>query len=362
MNLASLRICFLAGTLGQGGAERQLFYILSTLRQSGCHPYLLSLSQGEFWEDKIRALGIPIYWVGRHKSKPLRLLNILNVVRHLPLDIFQSQHFYTNLYVVVATRMLGLHGIGAIRNDGKSELRDTGYIGGRLNLYTPSTIVANSQSAICTVIQQGVSARRLHFLPNVVDCERFKPQANLGNGHVRIVSVGRLVEQKRMDRFLNVLKQVKQHTGLPVYGIIAGDGSQRGWLEDQASELGLLPGTIEFKGRVADTANLYRSANILVLTSDWEGTPNVVLEAMASGLPVVANAVGGVPEIVKHGETGYLINPGDDDAMASAVLGLVNDPSLRCTLGQRAREYVLEHHSVSRLPVFLEGLYQSVLG
>lgn len=362
MNLTSLRICFLAGTLGQGGAERQLFYILSALRQAGCHPYLLSLSQGEFWEDKIRALDVPVYWVGRHESKPLRLLSIMNVVRHMPLDVFQSQHFYTNLYVVVAARMLGLHGIGAIRNDGISELRDTGFIGGRLNLHSPSTIAANSQSAIRTVIQQGVYAQRLHFLPNVVDCERFKPQATLGNGHIRILAVGRLVEQKRMDRFLDVLKHVKTRAGLAIHGIIAGDGPQRGWLEDQASEMGLLPETIEFRGKVADTTSLYQSADILVLTSDWEGTPNVVLEAMASGLPVVANAVGGVPEIVKRGETGYLINPGDDDAMMSAVLGLANDPGLRRTMGQRAREYVLEHHSVARMPVFLEELYQSVLG
>ena len=169
MNLASLRICFLAGTLGQGGAERQLFYILSTLRQSGCRPYILCVSQGEFWEDKIRALDIPVYWVGRHNSKPMRLFSIMNVVRHLPLDVFQSQHFYTNLYVALVARVLGLHGIGAIRNDGKSELRDTGFIGGRLNLWSPSTIAANSQSAIRTLIQQGVPARRLQFLPNVVD-------------------------------------------------------------------------------------------------------------------------------------------------------------------------------------------------
>jgi len=83
---------------------------------------------------------------------------------------------------------------------------------------------------------------------------------------------------------------------------------------------------------------------------------------MASGLPVVANAVGGVPEIIQHGETGYLIQPGDDVAMSDTVLALANDAELRRTIGRRAREYVLEHHSLARLPIFLEGFYQSVLG
>jgi glycosyltransferase involved in cell wall biosynthesis len=362
MNLASLRICFLAGTLGQGGAERQLFYILSALRQAGCHPYLLSLSQGEFWEGKIRALEIPVYWVGRHKSKALRLLDIVNVIRHLSLDVFQSQHFYTNLYVVATARMLGLCDIGAIRNDGKSELRDTGFIGGRLNLHLASVLAANSQSAIRTLSERGTATRYLHFLPNVVDCDHFKPCPNSGNSSVRILTVGRLVEQKRTDRFLTVLKQIKTRTKDPVLGSIVGDGPLRKSLEAQASEMGLTPETLTFKGIVADTANLYQSSDILVLPSDWEGTPNVVLEAMASGLPVVANAVGGVPEIIQHGETGYLIQPGDDAAMADAVLALANDAELRHTIGRRAREYVLEHHSLARLPVFLEGLYQSVLG
>jgi len=256
MNLAALRIAFLAGTLGQGGAERQLFYILSALRQLGCRPYLLSLSYGEFWEAQIRALEIPVYWVGRHKSKALRLLNIVNVIRHLPLDVFQSQHFYTNLYVVAAARMLGLHDIGAIRNDGKSELRDTGYIGGRLNLHLASVLAANSQSAIRTLNERGIATRRLHFLPNVVDCDHFKPHPNSGTGSVRILTVGRLVEQKRTERFLTVLKQIKTRTNYSVWGCIAGDGPLRKNLEAQAFEMGLIPETLTFKGKVADTANL----------------------------------------------------------------------------------------------------------
>src|SRR5579862_4193219 len=99
MDLAKLKICFLAGTLGQGGAERQLFYNLKALRECGADVRLLCLGQHEFWEDPIRRLGIPIIYVGRSKSKLKRLVRIVAELHRDRPAIFQSQHFYTSAYV-----------------------------------------------------------------------------------------------------------------------------------------------------------------------------------------------------------------------------------------------------------------------
>jgi glycosyltransferase involved in cell wall biosynthesis len=105
--------------------------------------------------------------------------------------------------------------------------------------------------------------------------------------------------------------------------------------------------------------SVYREADILVLTSDREGSPNVILEAMASGLPIVATKIGGVPEIVQHGLTGYLTNVDDLEAMTSVLLELVDNPSLRNHIGRAGREYVSTHHSLERLPDLLEDLYEA---
>ena len=101
----------------------------------------------------------------------------------------------------------------------------------------------------------------------------------------------------------------------------------------------------------------YREAEILVVTSDWEGTPNVVLEASASGLPVVATRVGGVPEVVKEGETGFLCDREDTDGLVSAVSKLVADDDLRRRMGEQGRRFVQENHSLERLGKSLAELY-----
>jgi glycosyltransferase involved in cell wall biosynthesis len=360
-NPAKLDICFLAGTLGQGGAERQLFYILKSLRESGARVRLLCLTRGEYWEHKIRALGVPITWIGQRGARALRLSRIIQTLRQQPSQIVQSQHFYTNLYAATAARVLGLREIGAMRNDAVSEVRANGALLGRLSLRTPRVMAANSQQAIGNAIRMGVSASRLHFLPNVVDTELFKPAPRAASEVVRLITVGRLTEQKRMDRFFSILASLRQKTGKEIKATVVGDGPLRQELEQQAARLGLLPDAIEFRGKVADTSTVYREADIMVLTSDYEGTPNVLLEAMACGLPVVATRVGGVPEIVRQDETGKLVAAGDENAMTEALLMLTNNPSRRRELGARARQFVLNNHSPVILPQRLASLYEAIL-
>jgi glycosyltransferase involved in cell wall biosynthesis len=108
-------------------------------------------------------------------------------------------------------------------------------------------------------------------------------------------------------------------------------------------------------------AAVYKEADVLVLTSDHEGTPNVLLEAMASGLPVVATKVGGVAEIVKHGETGYVVAAGDEDSLFVAILKMAGDENVRMEYGSRAQAYVAANHSTDRLPSYLQELYRATL-
>lgn len=360
-DLSQLEVCFIAGTLGQGGAERQLFYILKVLRQCGTRVRVLSLTRGEYWEQRIRDLGIQVKWVGQPESKFARLCRVVSALREQPPHIFQSQHFYTNLYAVAAARALRLHDVGAIRNDGKSELRHNGRFFGNLSLRFPRTIAANSKAGIRNAIDLGVNGTRLHLLPNVVNCDEFKSTPRQRTGPLRLLLVGRLVEQKRVDRFLAILSSLRRRSNMQFEALIVGDGPLQAELERQAQEMGLLPNVVRFEGVVADMSAVYRAADVLVLTSDHEGTPNVLLEAMASGLPVVATRVGGVAEIVKHTETGYLAEPEDQDALADALLQIMENENVRRELGARAREYVIANHSMQRLPAHLQELYEATL-
>ncbi len=357
-NLPS-RITFIAGTLGQGGAERQLYYILRTLREHTVHLRLLCLTSGEFWEKLIREAEISVTWIGQSGSRLVRLLRLVRELREERPDVLQSQHFYTNLYAVAAARILGLKEIGAIRNDVTSEVADTVF--GKLCLKGPNTVAANSRAAIGTAIALGVARERCYFLPNVVDTSRFHPAPMRRAGEsVRLLAVGRLVRQKRIDRLLHVLAVIRARTKVSFQAEIIGGGSERRALEAQAAALGLLPSIVNFRGTCADLLPEYHRADILVLSSDWEGTPNVILEAMASGLAVVATPVGGVPEIVHDGETGFLAHSPTDEELTKKLVNLIEDPPLRQRIGSQARSFVEQHHSVRRLPHFLEGLYKMV--
>src|SRR5436190_21787367 len=110
-------VCFLAGTLDRGGAEQQLFYMLKALRASGAHPRLLCLQDGGFWEKRIQELGVSVTWVGKERSRLTRLLCITRELGKSPPDLFQSQHFYTNVYGGAAARMKRIPAIGAMRNN-----------------------------------------------------------------------------------------------------------------------------------------------------------------------------------------------------------------------------------------------------
>jgi glycosyltransferase involved in cell wall biosynthesis len=352
------QVTFLAGTLGQGGAERQLFYILQALRGKGIAARVLTLGRDEHWQEPIQKLGVPVIWVGETRSRMRRLLRICRELRRATPQIVQSQHFYTNLYASLAARWLRLPGIGAIRNDVRSEMSDVGPCMGRLNLNIPHILAANSQAAIRTALGLGISKQRCWLLPNVVDTEKFHPARGEELGCIRILGMGRLVTQKRFDRFLRIIAAVAKRTGKPVRGLIAGAGPLRAQLVQQASELGLAH--IEFLDALPEPSSLYREVNIFLLSSDHEGTPNVVLEAMASGLPVVATSVGGTAEIVQEGKTGFLASPEDEEALAARVSQLVESPSLREVLGKEARAYVEQHHAVRRLPEMLSGLYERV--
>jgi len=359
--LSNLKVCFIAGTLAQGGAERQLFYILQALCQAGATPRLLSLNHGEFWEEAIKALGVSITCLGNESSRLKRLFRILKELRRDRPDVLQSQHFYTNAYAGLAAAILRVKAVGAMRSNGQYEVTHTGVLGSRLNLRLPRMIAVNSRNAMRYAIGRGVPASRLYFLPNVVDTQWFKPSGSLPQTAVTLVAVGRLVKEKRFDRFISVLSRLRAELRLNVRGLIVGPSCPthdlRPGLEQQARALGLYPDRLQFMGGVSDIRSIYHQASICVLTSDWEGTPNVLLEAMACGLPIVSTNAGGVPDIVEHARTGFLFEPNDLDGLVAGLARLVEHRELRATMAQKARAFVEENHSLSRLPTHLGHLY-----
>ncbi|MBI3287600.1 MAG: glycosyltransferase, partial [Chloroflexi bacterium] len=141
---------------------------------------------------------------------------------------------------------------------------------------------------------------------------------------------------------------------------VVGDGQSRGELEAYARSLGIASQVI-FTGWRRDLPTLYADLNVLALSSNNEGTPVSIIEAMAAGVPVVATSVGGVPDLVREGETGFLVKAEDIGGMAAAILELVRNPERAERMGQEGQRLAQENYSVHRLLERTRSLYLELL-
>jgi glycosyltransferase involved in cell wall biosynthesis len=171
--------------------------------------------------------------------------------------------------------------------------------------------------------------------------------------------VGRMTGVKDTAATLETLRATRER-GVDAVLCLVGDGPERAELEQAAKDLGIAR-SCYFVGYQEDVAGYYRLFDAFLLPSVTEGTPVSAIEALASGTPVVANRVGGVPDVVRDGLDGFLVEPGDVDAAAGRLATLAGDPALRTRLGESGRARVLERYSVTRLVDDVDRLYRSLL-
>lgn len=205
-----------------------------------------------------------------------------------------------------------------------------------------AAVVANSDG-LRDLARRSSPHQRVRVIPNGVDTRQFTPGRKAVDGRCRLLFVGRLVQQKGVDTLLRAVAAAARHRpGLQLS--LIGDGPQREELEQLAVALGIAH-RVDFAGwfERADLPDRYRLADVFVLPSRDEGMPNVVLEAMASGLPIVASDVPGTRELVDSGVNGALFPAGDTNALAAALVELASEPGLRLRYGaaswSRAQQY-----------------------
>src|SRR3954447_16932466 len=171
--------------------------------------------------------------------------------------------------------------------------------------------------------------------------------------------IGRMASVKRADDVLLSFKGLRDR-GIDACLCMVGDGPDRADLERRAHELGVMRDTL-FLGYQEDVAPFYAAFDALVLPSGNEGTPVSVIEALAAGRPVVATSVGGVPDVVRDGEDGFLVEAGATGEVADRLARLARDPALRAQMGKHGRERVVPRYAVDRLVADVDELYRSLL-
>ncbi|MEA3308129.1 MAG: glycosyltransferase, partial [Chloroflexota bacterium] len=214
------------------------------------------------------------------------------------------------------------------------------------------------------VEEVGIPRHKIVVIPNGIDAQAFehlpaKPQARARLGlplnSTLVGTVARLNPVKRLDVLLQATALMND-----VHVVIVGAGPEWERLKTLRKQLGLAD-RVHLAGQQSNVPEWLAALDLFALTSDWEGMSNALLEAMAAGLPVVATAVGGTPEVVVDGETGFLVPPRDPNALAQAIIRLLRDPDLRHQMGEAGRARVAAHFSVEQMVRKTEALYEKLL-
>lgn len=220
----------------------------------------------------------------------------------------------------------------------------------RWSLRAARRVVTVTEAFVPELRASGVDRERIDVIPNAI-----VPPVQVArhpDDPPVILSVGRLSKEK------GHLDLIRAAAGLPCRVVLVGDGPERETLRRKAQELGV---DLEFAGQVGDVSPYYRRASVFVLPSHSEGSPNVLLEAMAEGLPIVAARVGGIPETVRDRLDALLVDAGDVGSLSSSVTALLAQPELAEALAQSARQRVLREFTPEARARKLAGVYRCVL-
>lgn len=363
------KILYVINQLGIGGAERQLLYLVRNLDRTQFSPLVCVLTTSTELATEFRSAGIPVVVFRRLSPKfdLSKLLRLIILLRKVKPDLVHSFMTTANIYASLAGRFVHTRVIVSERNaePNKPALRRWMEC---VSIRRAACLIANSQAGASRIIRRGVMPKEKVFvIHNGIDLTRFEALPDSITVRIKfglcsdipIVGIVGTIDGERKDHltFFQAMHVLDQQYGQQVQILCVGTGPMLQQVRDLVHKLGLEERTV-FTGIREDVPEIMRGLDVLVSSSRWEGMPNVIMEAMAAGRPVVATAVGGTPELVKHGETGFLVPPGNPSALAAAVLRVLEHPNLAFQMGQAGRRRIEQYFTVEKMVRSTEAIYQ----
>lgn len=357
-------LCFLIDDLAVAGTETQMLALLRKLDRARFSPRLVLLRGDSALSRSLEPAECPVHRLGVGAlSRPttcLKLWRFRNWLVSEKIDILQT-YFPDSSYFGILAGWLACvpHRIRTRNNIGHWLTPGHRRLGRWLNRLTTGTI-ANCEAARAALIEaEQPDPADVVVLENGVDAERFLalPPARATTSPV-VGSVANLRPIKGIDTLVSAAAQIVREVPGVTFRV-AGEGESRPALEADIRARSLT-GHFELAGRSLDVPGFLAGVDIAVLSSRAEGMPNAVLEYLAAGRPVVATTVGAVPELIEDGVTGLLVPPGDAEAMARAILRLVQNPDLAARLAEAGRRHVLTRYSRSAMIGRFENYYGSL--
>ena len=361
-----VRVLHVIPNFGPGGAERLVVDLMEATDKERFEVAAVSLypESGTVLEKEIKEKGFRVYFLDKHRGLDLRMIpQLYRVFRSFRPDVV-----HTHLYVLRYTLLPALFcripvKVHTVHNVAQKEVDWVGklvhWIAFRLGNVMPVSISQEIANTVRAVYGRGIYSPVIY---NGIPTMRFISSAgqdNVEKKEVVLLHVGRFAPQKNHLLLVEAFAlAVKEYPKMRLW--LVGDGPLRPAVEKTVVEM-RLEGKVFFLGIRDDVPKLLADSDLFVLSSDYEGVPLTVLEAMAAGKPVVATGVGGVPELVEDGVTGILVPPCNPEALAKGILRLAKDSDLRQRMGKAAQERALERFDIARTAREYEALYLRLL-
>ena len=334
--------------------------------------HVASLSTGGVLRSEIERLQVPVidfpltsFYDANMVQQTRRFVSYL---KQHQIKIVHSHDFYSNIFGMTGAALAGVRGRIASKRETSGTRSFAQRTAERGAFKLAHAVVANAGAVKEHLIEHGVNDKKIVIIYNGLDLTRFNlngdalQRLNLEmlRGHPVVTMVANFEYRvKDHPMLLRAAQRVKTEVPEAVF-VIAGEGELRKETEQLARELGVSESCL-FIGRCASVPDLLAASDVCVLSSQAEGFSNSILEYMAAGRAVVATNVGGASEAIVEGETGHLVDSGDDRAMAERLIALLRDPERRRSMGSNGRHRVEQRFSTENRLNTTIALYKKFL-
>ncbi len=361
-----------------GGAEAQILALLTELQRRQANLVVVTYYEGIF-AQRVRALGIPLH-ILRTRTPWGDFRQLLAVCRTAGAGLLHTHGVRASIAGRLAGRLVGAPVVTTVHSDlyydYASPVKRMAFMWlEAMTRRLSQRVVAVSEALAGTLLERGYRRERLTVIHNALDVTAADAEiarAREAPLHLRrhlglpdhayvVMCVARLHAVKRQDVLIEAMALLPEANGRPTHLVLAGAGAE----EDRLRRLahgGPSGDRVHFLGARGDVFALLAEADVFALPSQMEGLPIAPLEAMLSGLPVIASRVGGLPEIVVEGDsgTGVLVAPGDVHGFAQALQSILADDDRRSAMGRRAAQRVRSHFALQQMVEITAELYENV--
>ncbi|WP_288126597.1 glycosyltransferase [Thiomonas sp.] len=357
--------------LPRDGAEMLLLDLMRH-REPGFRYAVVCIIRGGPLEEEFARIGIPVIIFGRRGKLDVSLvLRLASWLRRNRAAIVHTHLFTADTYGRLAAKLAGVPVVFSTVHNIVNPWKG-GFRKGIDRLFARlSTRVIGCSEEVTQALatRDGIPAERLMAIPNGIDLRKFaqvsgegvRAEFGLPADRPLLGVVGRLHPQKGHEDLFRALATMPQARAGEVSCLVVGTGELQDALHAMVRQMGLEP-CVVFTGMRTDVPRLVAALDVFVMPSRWEGLPIALLEAMASAKPVICTRVGGIPDVVRDGDNGLLIDASDPAQLQQRIAQLLDSPDERTRLGLRARDTVIERFDVTRTAAAYNNLHRQALG